>query len=331
HAELPGVDRVVRRDHLGGGHLGVAQRLVDRRRAGLGPGRLRGDGADRRRRAGRAHRRARPGPGPAGAGRPARRRRGRAPGPRPLGGRPPPRRADAPGGGHRRRRRHDPLHLGHDRPPEGRGVHPPRRHPGPARLQLPGGGRPPAPGRGGAVGAAGVHPHRPAVPRDRRRPGHARLLRERVTNFVGVPTQAWDLLQSPRFGEFDTSSLVSLGGGGAPAPPELVRRVSTVAKASPNIGYGMTETNAYGPQNSGEDYLTHPTSAGRSTPILQVEVRDEEGRPVPVGERGEIWFKGPNLIRGYWNRPDATAETIVDGWLRSGDIGRIDEDGFIYV
>ena len=155
--------------------------------------------------------------------------------------------------------------------------------------------------------------------------------RERVTNFVGVPTQAWDLLQSPRFGEFDTSSLVSLGGGGAPAPPELVRRVSTVAKASPNIGYGMTETNAYGPQNSGEDYLTHPTSAGRATPILQVEVRDEEGRPVPVGERGEIWFKGPNLIRGYWNRPEDTAETIVDGWLRSGDIGRVDEEGFIYV
>jgi long-chain acyl-CoA synthetase len=156
--------------------------------------------------------------------------------------------------------------------------------------------------------------------------------RERVTNFVGVPTQSWDLLQSPRFAEFDTSSLVAVGGGGAPAPPELVRRVATsFAKASPNIGYGMTETNAYGPQNGGEDYLTHPTSTGRATPILQVEVRDEAGVPVPVGERGEIWFKGPNLIRGYWNRPDATAETIVDGWLRTGDIGRLDDEGFVYV
>jgi long-chain acyl-CoA synthetase len=156
--------------------------------------------------------------------------------------------------------------------------------------------------------------------------------REEVTNFVGVPTQSWDLLQSPRFAEFDTSSLVAVGGGGAPAPPELVRRVaSSFAKASPNIGYGMTETNAYGPQNGGEDYLTHPTSSGRATPILQVEVRDDEGRPVPVGERGEIWFKGPNLIRGYWNRPDATDETIVDGWLRTGDIGRLDDEGFIYV
>jgi long-chain acyl-CoA synthetase len=156
--------------------------------------------------------------------------------------------------------------------------------------------------------------------------------RERVTNFVGVPTQSWDLLQSPRFAEFDTSSLVAVGGGGAPAPPELVRRVSTsFAKASPNIGYGMTETNSYGPQNSGEDYLAHPTSTGRTTPILRVEVRDPDGHPVPLGELGEIWFKGPNLIRGYWHRPDATAETIVDGWLRTGDLGRMDDEGFVYV
>ena len=156
--------------------------------------------------------------------------------------------------------------------------------------------------------------------------------REKVTNFVGVPTQSWDLLESPRFAETDTSSLVSVGGGGAPAPPKLVSRVSSnFAKASPGIGYGMTETNAYGPQNSGVDYVEHPTSTGRSTPILVIEIRDPDGKPLPIGERGEIWFKGPNLIRGYWNRPDATAETIVDGWLRSGDIGRVDEEGFVYV
>jgi long-chain acyl-CoA synthetase len=156
--------------------------------------------------------------------------------------------------------------------------------------------------------------------------------RERVTNFVGVPTQSWDLLQSPRFADYDTSSLVSVGGGGAPAPPELVRRVSSsFTRASPTIGYGMTETNAYGPQNGGEDYVTHPTSTGRATPILEVEVRDEDGVAVPVGDRGEIWFKGPNLIRGYWNRPEATAETIVDGWLRTGDIGRLDDEGFVYI
>jgi long-chain acyl-CoA synthetase len=156
--------------------------------------------------------------------------------------------------------------------------------------------------------------------------------RERVTNFVGVPTQSWDLLECPRFAEFDTSSLVSVGGGGAPAPPELVKRVeSSFSKGRPSIGYGMTETNAYGPQNSGDDYVSHPTSTGRATPILRIEVRDPDGVAVPVGERGEIWFRGPHLIRGYWNKPEATAETIVDGWLRTGDIGRLDDDGFVYV
>jgi long-chain acyl-CoA synthetase len=156
--------------------------------------------------------------------------------------------------------------------------------------------------------------------------------RERVTNFVGVPTQSWDLLESPRFADFDTSSLVSVGGGGAPAPPELVRRVESSFKTGrPSIGYGMTETNAYGPQNGGDDYISHPTSTGRATPILEIEVRDPDGRALAPGERGEIWFKGANLIRGYWQKPEATAETIVDGWLRSGDIGRIDDEGFVYV
>jgi long-chain acyl-CoA synthetase len=156
--------------------------------------------------------------------------------------------------------------------------------------------------------------------------------RERVTNFVGVPTQSWDLLESPRFADFDTSSLISVGGGGAPAPPQLVHRVDTsFSKARPSLGYGMTETNAYGPGISGDDYITRPTSTGRVVPIMQIEVRAPEGRPVPVGEQGEIWFKGPNLIRGYWDKPEATAETIVDGWLRSGDIGRLDDEGFVYV
>ena len=156
--------------------------------------------------------------------------------------------------------------------------------------------------------------------------------RERVTNFVGVPTQSWDLVNCPRFSEFDTSSLRAVGGGGAPAPPALVERVAgTVKTGGPTLGYGMTETNAYGPNNTGVDYLTHPTSTGRVMPIMRIEVRDPEGRQVPLGERGEIWFNGPMLIRGYWNKPEATAETIVDGWLRSGDIGRVDADGFYYI
>ncbi len=156
--------------------------------------------------------------------------------------------------------------------------------------------------------------------------------RERVTNFIGVPTQSWDLVNSPRFGDFDTSSLRGVGGGGAPAPTALVERVAgSIKSGGPTLGYGMTETNAYGPNNSGADYLSHPTSTGRVMPIMRIEVRDPQGRKVPNGERGEIWFDGPTLIRGYWNKPEATAETIVDGWLRSGDIGRVDDEGFVYV
>jgi long-chain acyl-CoA synthetase len=166
--------------------------------------------------------------------------------------------------------------------------------------------------------------------------GPARALelieRERVTQFVGVPTQSWDLLECPEFARHDTSSLVSVGGGGAPAPPELVRRVEkSFAVARPGIGYGMTETNAYGPGNSGDDYLRKPTSCGRVVPVVELRVTDAEGGVLGPDEVGEIWFRGPNLIRGYWNKPEATAETIVDGWLRSGDIGRIDAEGFVYV
>ena len=156
---------------------------------------------------------------------------------------------------------------------------------------------------------------------------------EQVTAFVGVPTQSWDMLESPAFASYDTSSLTTVGGGGAPAPTTLVDRVDKgFRRGRPNIGYGMTETNAFGPGNSGDDYVAHPASTGRArTTVMDVEIRDDQGRPVPVGQRGQIWMKGPNLIRGYWNKPEATAETIVDGWLASGDLGRIDEEGFLYI
>ncbi len=143
---------------------------------------------------------------------------------------------------------------------------------------------------------------------------------------------SWDLLEAPTFAERDTSSLRSVGGGGAPMPPELVKRIDdNFSRGRPGLGYGMTETNAYGPQNSGDDFLAHPTSTGRTVPIMDLRVTDPLGNVLPQGETGEIWFRSPSLIRGYWNRPEATADTIVDGWLRSGDIGRIDDEGFVYV
>jgi long-chain acyl-CoA synthetase len=156
---------------------------------------------------------------------------------------------------------------------------------------------------------------------------------EKLSAFVGVPTQSIDMLQHPRFAEYDTSSLVSVGGGGAPTPPALIANIDNAFKAAtPGFSYGMTETNALGPSLAGQDALENPMAAGRVPLPMEVEIRDPSTFEVlPVGERGEIWFKGSNLIRGYWNRPDATAETIVDGWLRTGDIGHLDDEGLVYV
>ncbi|HSN02626.1 MAG TPA: AMP-binding protein [Acidimicrobiales bacterium] len=157
--------------------------------------------------------------------------------------------------------------------------------------------------------------------------------RHHVTSLVGVPTQSWDLLEHPRFHEFDTSSLTSVGGGGAPAPPKLVERVEhSFARGRPQLGYGMTETNAYGPGNYGDDYVEHPTSTGRTpTIVMDVEIRDVAGRVLPSDERGEIWLRSPTLIRGYWEKPEATAGALESGWLRTGDLGRIDAEGFLYI
>jgi long-chain acyl-CoA synthetase len=161
----------------------------------------------------------------------------------------------------------------------------------------------------------------------------ALIERHQVTAFVGVPTQAWDLMESPSFTKYDTSSLSSVGGGGAPAPSTLVARVEdTFSHGRPSLGYGMTETNAYGPQNFGDDYLTHPASTGRvPTIVMDVDIRDESARSLPRGESGEIWMKSPTLIRGYWRQPEATAATLVEGWLRTGDLGHISDEGFLFI
>jgi len=157
--------------------------------------------------------------------------------------------------------------------------------------------------------------------------------RHKVTIFVGVPTQSWDLMESPHFSEYDTSSLASVGGGGARAPPTLMERIDgSFDNGRASLGYGMTETNAYGPGIEGDDSLTHPNSTGSvPTLVMDVQIRDEDMRALGPNESGEIWMRSPTLIRGYWRKPEATAETIVGGWLRSGDIGHIDDDGYLYV
>ncbi|WP_431915011.1 class I adenylate-forming enzyme family protein [Nonomuraea jabiensis] len=156
--------------------------------------------------------------------------------------------------------------------------------------------------------------------------------RERVTAMIGVPTNAWQLMSHPDFGKYDLSSLTTLGYGGAPAPPKLLERITqNLPNRAPSNGYGMTETTALAIGNGGADYHAKPDSIGLPSPVVDVRVVDPMGTELPPGEVGELCVRGPNVILGYWNKPEATAETFVHGWLHTGDLAKIDEEGFVYI
>ena len=156
--------------------------------------------------------------------------------------------------------------------------------------------------------------------------------RERITIFGGVPTMAWQVLNSPDFATRDISSVRSVAYGGAPAPPELMRRIKQqFPNRNASNGYGLTETSSVTSMNSGEDYVRKPESCGPPVPICDVRVVAADGTQAPTGELGELWIKGPNVVKGYWNKPDATAASFSDGWLHTGDVARLDEEGFIYI
>lgn len=155
---------------------------------------------------------------------------------------------------------------------------------------------------------------------------------ERATAMSGVPVMARELMAHPDFHTRDTSSLLALAGGGAQVQPDLVAAIeNNVATARPGTGYGMTETCGIVTSISGDFFVDRPESAGPQCPTFDVEIRDLDGNPLPVGHVGELVVRGAPVIRGYLNRPDATGETIRDGWLHTGDLARMDEDGFIYI
>ncbi len=156
--------------------------------------------------------------------------------------------------------------------------------------------------------------------------------REGVTNFSGVPTMGRELLAHPDWGARDTSTLAGISGGGAPVQPDLVEKIDdSLPTGAPGTGYGLTETHGIVTANSGSLYLAKPASCGRVVPCLDAKLIDAGGEEVTDGGVGELCVRGAVVIKGYLNRPEATAEAITDGWFHTGDIARIDEDGFVFI
>ncbi len=154
---------------------------------------------------------------------------------------------------------------------------------------------------------------------------------EKISALSGVPVMSRELIAHPDFEKHDTSTLKTLGGGGAPLQPDLVKKIDSAGGMRPQTGYGLTETCGIVTANTADFFVDKPASAGPAMPVYEVKCVDEDGKELPLGEAGELWVRGAQVFRGYLNRPDATAESITDGWFHTGDIARIDEDGFIFL
>jgi len=158
--------------------------------------------------------------------------------------------------------------------------------------------------------------------------------RERLTGAGGVPTIAWQLIEHPAREKYDLSSLEGISYGGAPSAPELVRKIKEIwPKSHAGNGWGMTETSATATSNSAEDYQHRPDSCGTAVPVTDLKIMTVEAphTELPIGAVGELWCKGPQVVRGYWNKPEATAETFIDGWVKTGDLARLDDEGFCFI
>lgn len=156
---------------------------------------------------------------------------------------------------------------------------------------------------------------------------------ERITSFNGVPTMSYELVKSPALAKYDLSSLQSAGGGGAAMAPEQAKEIDNkIAKDASGTGWGMTETQGLATSIGGPAFSLRPRSCGRALPpLVKVKAIDDAGHDLPPNESGELCIWGIQNFSGYWNNPEATRDTLVDGWVLTGDIGHLDEEGYVFI
>ena len=159
------------------------------------------------------------------------------------------------------------------------------------------------------------------------------IQQEKISYFVGVPLMSYEILTHPRRNDYDLSTVADIAAGGAPRPPEHVKRIKEEMTAAPLIGYGLTETNGVGTGNWRDNYIAKPTSAGLpSRPLVDMAILDDAGLALPQGMRGEVAIRSAANFSEYWGNPEATAAAFTaDGYFRTGDIGYLDEDGYLFI
>ncbi len=154
-----------------------------------------------------------------------------------------------------------------------------------------------------------------------------------IARWSGVTTQIWRLIEHRSLADYDTSSVTGVGGGGSTWSPELqdtCRRALPHARISVSVGYGLTESSGLAASAADDVLKAHPDSVGYPLPTVEVRIADDDGSELPEGEAGNVWLFGPMVTPGYWNDPAATAATIRDGWLRTGDYGYL-RDGLLFL